>query len=709
VRRIAGMALIVVAAALAPAGAVSTRTFSTSTYKEFDEGTPDHALITSIGEVMPGATSKRVDLETEAIWAAARGPDGTVYAGGVSDGTIYAVPPGGGATKRLAVLDKETPWIGALTLSPDGGTLYAGTLGSAAIHAIDVRSGKVTRLVKLEGASHIWSLALDPTNRILWAGTGPSGKLYAIEVPAGKPRVAWESGDKHLLSMIRAQDGTLWIGTSDEAILFRFDPKAGTARAIADFAGTEIKAIAEVPGGVVVATNEFEQKTSGTPAPAPRKGPKGTVAKAPEAGSAPGADKPAAGEDGPPRSEARKGKGALFRVEPDGRTEQLHALAEGYFTSLAVAADGDVYAGSGALGRVYQVRRDRSIVTAFDVSERQVNAVMAGREGLAFATGDSAAVYFADGRAKDARYTSKVLDAQFASRWGNLRWRGTGVSMETRSGNTAKPDKGWSSWDKVASPARTIGDATVGRVTSPPGRYLQYRASFAAEGAAVLRDVNAYYLPQNQRARVTDLTVTEADPKKGPVTLEKGSTKPRSPVLKLKWKVENPDEDELVYKLELRPEGETEWRDVHTGVDPLTAANFDWNTEALPDGWYRMRIVVSDRRANPRDAALEDAYVSPPFLVDNSRPQVAALEVKYPLVTGKATDAFSRISEIAYQLDSGEWIPTFPQDGIFDDMVEPFSIRLPADLKPGVHTLAIRVADEADNIGASSVQFRVGK
>jgi hypothetical protein len=37
-----------------------------------------------------------------------------------------------------------------------------------------------------------------------------------------------------------------------------------------------------------------------------------------------------------------------------------------------------------------------------------------------------------------------------------------------------------------------------------------------------------------------------------------------------------------------------------------------------------------------------------------------------------------------------------------------FTVKLPDDLKPGPHNLQIRVADEADNIGAASVTFRVG-
>ena len=96
-----------------------------------------------------------------------------------------------------------------------------------------------------------------------------------------------------------------------------------------------------------------------------------------------------------------------------------------------------------------------------------------------------------------------------------------------------------------------------------------------------------------------------------------------------------------------------------------------------------------------------------PFTIDNRKPELAGVTVNFPTVKGKAVDALTRIDEIAYQLDGGEWLMVFPDDGIFDDRNEAFTIALPETLRPGVHTLSLRAADDADNIGATSVVFRV--
>src|SRR5207253_2467958 len=140
---------------------------------------------------------------------------------------------------------------------------------------------------------------------------------------------------------------------------------------------------------------------------------------------------PAAPPPAPPAAGApardRKGKGAIYRVDADGRVEQMHALPDSYFTALHADKDGSIWAAAGAS-----------------------------------ASG--------------------------------------ALTPEPRAGNTARPDKTWSDWAAPKS-SSARGD---GRVVSPAGRYLQFRAGFGKD--ARLRDVAIYYQPQNQRARVVEVT-----------------------------------------------------------------------------------------------------------------------------------------------------------------------------------------------------------
>ena len=87
------------------------------------------------------------------------------------------------------------------------------------------------------------------------------------------------------------------------------------------------------------------------------------------------------------------------------------------------------------------------------------------------------------------------------------------------------------------------------------------------------------------------------------------------------------------------------WRPLG-GPEPLLKAEYDWNTEGLPDGTYVVRVVTSDERAQPRERALESTFVSPPLLVDNRKPEVLGLAAHYPIVSGRARDAASTITQI---------------------------------------------------------------
>ena len=362
--------------------------------------------------------------------------------------------------------------------------------------------------------------------------------------------------------------------------------------------------------------------------------------------------------------------------------------------------------GAGAKGRVYLIDTDESVSTAFDVDERMVSQLTYdAKGGLAFTTDDAAAFYRATGRASAAKYVSDILDAKSPSRFGKIAWQSAGkLTIETRSGNTAKPGPGWSEWDGPSSIAKSGGAGQSGKVASPPGRYLQFRVAFAAADASLTK-VAAYYLPQNSATELSEVTIEPSGGTGG--TLKDGTAKPRSPVVRVKWRIENPDGDETTYALAVRREGEALWRPVTPPKSPVTGTSYEWNTESFPDGYYRLRVVASDAGANSPDRALESQKTTPVFALDNERPSIEGLTVTYPKATARASDALSNIVEMAFSVDDGPWQLGTSQDGLFDDLTEALRIDLPGDLTAGMHTLAVRVADDAGNVGSASVSFKV--
>ncbi len=523
-KRIIWAAPFVAVAMLAPpADAVVTATWTVETYQQFDAGDASDAFITSgrRGPAWLGHQAGRPRRRT-AAWSALWLADGTVVIGSDVGGTIYRVTADG--AKKVVSIDGAIAVV-ALAQTADG-TVYAGAMPGNKVWKLDLAAGKATPGPVLKDAETVWSLAA--SGNTVYAGTGPNGRLYAVT--GGAAKQVFDSEDKRITALTVTSDGAVWLGTSERALVFRFDPKTNEARAMADFAGNEVTALAPFRDGVVAAANDLVDQ----PAPAGKTAAqveaaekptaqKGQTTKAPDVGSKPGADRDPSPVTDLGRKGAKKGKGALFRIAGDGRLDQLHALTQTYFTSVAVGPDGAVFAGAADKGRIYMVDPDEAVATAFDVDERAVSQVWFDHGLIGFTTDDAAAVYRATGRASKARYVSDVLDAKAVSKFGKLTWTSSGkVAVEISAGNTAKLGVGWSKWHFRSRSARSARPRRRQRSPARPTLPAGKPGSRAEDDAARVRRVMAYYVPQNTATLVSDVGVEIASKESTPTLKDSG-------------------------------------------------------------------------------------------------------------------------------------------------------------------------------------------
>lgn len=729
------------------ASATPVKSVRVTSYAEFAEGQAQGVLISSLGDVRPGYSQNRLALPSltlDSVRALATTADGGVYIGAGGDRpTVLSYRPGAALTSFASL--PATTWVTAIQ-PMSGGRLLVATAQDGRIFRV-APDGKVETVAQLE-AEHIWGLARDEARGVTYVATAP-GRLWAIDdrdlavlpvAPGGdaspprtntKARKLFESDARQFLALHRGGDGALYVGTADDAVLYRVDP-AGGGRAIHDFAGNEVRAIVEHRGSLYVAVNDM-QRGDAASKPTPTK-----ITPAP-AGSVPGVKAPSPpGAPTSPSPTDKKGKGALYRIEPSGRIEQLHAIVDGFFNALSVDESGTVYAAAstpGGRGRLYGVTPDRVVFTALEVKESDLlnvvptPAVLDKTGGLLVGTGNAGAFYVVRTQPPaDAQYLSKAFAAPAPSSWGRLRYLAEGrVRIETRSGNLAKPDASWSPWQPLldVTTQNSTGEQ-VGRIASAAARYLQVRAALPER--SVLRDFSFFHQPLNQRPRITEVTVGED----GSGRIARGvrptsPLRPRSPLVKIRWKTENPDEDDLNYRLYVRPAkpiatspggppaaakaapggDEIEWLRLG-GPEALSRTDLEWNTEALADGLYELKVVVSDERSNPPELALTHEYITPPFAIDNRRPEIRDLSWNAATLTlsGRASDTTSPLADISYAIDGGEVLPIAVKDGVLDDLSEEFSVQ-PPRLSPGSHTLVVRVSDGADNVASAQIIIAV--
>jgi len=658
------------AVAVVPRGseAVQTRTIVLNSVSDFSAGTMDRTAVTSDGSVVLGQDITRVALDPAAggVWTLYEGAD-ALYAGTASDGRVYRIANGRAEhwanTGAIAV---------TAIVSGEGNNLYAALVGSGNIVKLRGPQGgrvqEAERFAALPGVEHVWALAYDSARRTLFAATGPDGKLFAIDAQ-GRATVVFDADESSLSSLALGPNNTIYTGTGggNTAVVYAVRGPSD-ARAVARLAGNEVKSIRVVGDALYVAANEFPEGLS-----------------RPTARSAMASRAPSPGGTGGTRG--RPGRGAVFMVRANGVSERIYSNAETHITAIEWDAQRrSVLAGLGANGRVVSIAEDRTATIVFDVDESSVLSLSLTGRARAFATGDSGAVYLVNANnAERATWTSRVLDATSPSRWGAVRWRGAGgLDWEVRTGNSDPPDATWSSWAALRE------DGTVPETTS---RYMQIRARFSRDAATVLRAVTVYYLPTNQRPVLTELTA-EA---------RAGETRPA--VVRLNWKVENPDNDALRYRVRYRGDGETAWRSLHRNSEYTTATNLEWTVDGLAEGFYRVSVEATDEAANPEGDALTDRRESEPVLIDLTPPTVSA-RFEGGRVVGDARDGASAITRVECAIDTLEWRPARSADGVFDEREERFEARLPAALTAGEHTVAVRVYDEAGNMGVANVVVR---
>lgn len=637
--------------------AVSTQSFVIDTGDAFEEGTLEGTAAHASGKLTRAPSTTRIALDGAPVaYASAVGPDGAIYVGTGNRGAIHRV------TKDGAKLFATTPAALVTSLVWAEGTLYAGTLPGGQVFAITA-DGKVRSFAKLEGSEHVWALAYGTKLRTLYAATGPEGKLFAID-RSGRAQVLHDDDAEHLLSLGLDGQERLYVGTSDGARLLRIDGRA--VRVLYDFPGEELSAFDVGPDFVAVASNDFPEP----PPPVGENKDLGATAR---------------------NKRLKPGKGSVFALGLDGRVEELARFNESHVSALEIDPQEDaVQVGLGHEGRVIRLSRAGERAAWADVDERQIAAIHLQARVPHLLSSDGAAVHLVGEPARVGTFTSAALDATTVARFGELSMRARGdVRLATRSGNTEVPDATWSEWSAAAS--------KPGPIKSPAARFLQIRAQL--HGDAEVYALEAYYLPHNLPARVRNV---EIKPRKEDKDKDKDKEPAASTTIPLKWEVENPDDDVLRYRLFARREGQRLWLPLQREHEQLEKPSYAWETRSIPDGHYRVRVVVSDEAVNPEPYVARTEAISAPLRVDNHAPELVELRFESGQLSGRAVDALGPISSLELSVDSAPYRPILPIDDLLDTREERFRVAL--TLPPGPHTLAVRAKDAADNVATAALE-----
>lgn len=677
---LASLAACAIAAAALPAHAVGTRQFVLDTLESLQGGDLTGTSVSSDGTVRAGWTLGATPVpDATSVWSSLLLPDGSVLLGTGSDGKIYRVAGG----KVTVAVETGEMGVSAMALAWDG-QVVAGTFpgGKLFRFAPNIPEGsKPQAWVTLPETEDVWAVVYDAKNKALFAATGAEGKLFRVD-RNGKAEVYFDSDEAHLVSLALAPDGTLLAGSNGKALLYQLSGPGRTS-VLYDFDGDDVKAIATATVGrerfVYAIANTYSGGQKGLPPPRP------TGAS----GAQPQSNRP-----------VQAGKGTLIRIDGRGAAEKMMNHDDLHYVSLVVDDAGAPFVGTGSEGRVYTVDDNHVVSLVADTEERQIGAMLVQGNRRFAATSDPVVLHDIKGvGGPDSIWTSKVLDAGLRAQFGLLEWSVTGVvELQTRSGNTEKPDKSWSDWSKALT--------APGKVTSPAARYLQVRGRWTTDAKAVLSRVKLSFVTDNARALLTSVTVGESETESGGNKIPESGSPLDAPStsVKIKWKVENPDNDKLRYRVLYRRLDDPVWRTVTDPNESLTKTDYAWETLGVPEGRYVVRVDSSDELSNPPDRMTRHSLESRPFPVDGTPPSFTVLRLAGTRLQGTATDGVGPIARLEFTIVGSKiWYPVFPTDGIFDQATESFDVDVKALVPPGPQQLAVRAYDKVGNSVLRSV------
>ncbi|MHC5537170.1 NHL repeat-containing protein, partial [Singulisphaera rosea] len=591
----------------------------------------------------------------------------------------------------------------SLATLPDG-RVFVGTGPSGLLVDISNPKAPITAPRLTPEIKYLWDLATD-TKGNLYAATGPTGQLWKIS-PDGTRTLLLDSPHSHLLCVAIGPDGSVYAGSDGEGLIYRVSAEGKTS-VVYDAPQSEVRTLLFTPEGVLYAGTAAEAGGGGGSGRgnslftgggltaldtkigavmAAQEPPKPSASPTPSSNPP-----PTVGGSANPKP-AAAGDNAVYRIGPDGVPREVFRSRVLIFS---LARQGDrLLVGTGPEGQLFEVRdQGHAWAPIAKLDHGQILSMIPGpQDALLIGTGDPGAIIRLDsGYVASGTIVSDVLDTKLISRFGALTWRaeqpeGTTVALQMRTGNVGEPDSTWSPWSSEQT------DPEGAKAGVPPGRFAQYRATLSTRDSSKtpeLRSVAIRHQSVNLPPEIVKVEVPD-------VTAADGTT--RQTKLNLRWEVTDPNSDELSYTVHLRKEGWPDW--IRIGPEqPITASSLEWDTTAVPDGHYRVRLTASDRLSNNPDDVLTVDRTSDVFAVDHQSPEVSiAPKSRGAVIT--LQDRSTRLVKAAYALDGGEWTPIFPEDGLYDSPRETMTLSLP-DLKPGFHILMVRATDAAGNVGTN--------
>jgi len=725
--------------------AEGTRTWEQSKFDELVKGTTNGVAIRSSGGLELAPSFKLIySTPSTYIWAVAADDAGNVYTATGSPARVYRITPDG---KSTIIFQPQELQVQALKVAP-GGVIYAATAPDGKVYKIEHKPRENEEAAKSDnksesskdakpaldpawssseyfapGTKYIWDLALDKAGN-LYIATGDHGEIYKVTAK-GEHSVFFKSDENHIRALTFDAQGNLIAGTDGSGLVYRISP-AGEGFVLYSAPKKEITALALDRDGNIYAAGVGEKRpgAGGPPVGTSMLITMGATPPAAAGQQAPGVTLTPSPGAPPITAFPVPGGGAtggsdVYRIAADGSPSRIWTSRDDIVYALVFDSHNRLLAGTGNRGHVFAIDGPDDYSDLLKAPASQITGFAKAPGGGLYAVSSNLGKVFilGPGPENEGSYESDVFDAKIFSRWGRTDFRGAGnVDLLARSGNVDNPDRNWSSWKQVD--LKKGAEAAI-----PAARYVQWKAVLHAGNTQPSVDsVTVNYLPKNMAPEIEDVSV-QIGVRYQPVpksslnlgTDVSGSSGGHfeSPVpstrdhdaIGVKWSAHDDNDDQLVYSVYYRGDGESRWLLLK---DDVSDKAYSFDASLLPDGGYTIKVIASDSPSHSPGDALTTSRESRRFEVDTTPPRIenlsSNLEGGQIHVRFRAEDGFSAIKHAEYSIDAGDWKYVEPVGQLSDSKVEDYDFKVaPEEGKDSVgeHVVVVRVYDKYDNMGAA--------
>ena len=734
-----------------------TRRWRQSTYDEFQKGTAKGVAVRSDGHLeLAPKFSLLADADASYLWSLKTDANGVLYAGGGSPAKVFRFE---GSGKPKTVFESTDLLVQAIAFDAKG-TLFVATSPDGKVYKVSANGEKSVFFDPK--TKYIWDLAFG-ADGTLYVATGDKGLIYSV-APDGKSELFYSSDEAHIKVLGFDGKGNLLAGTEPNGRILRItrigeksakkpDGAAAEGFVIYETAKREVTSLATAADGTLYVAAIGEKTRFGAAAPSAviTTSQGTTTITNVSSGAMQGAT--------PFLAFPQAITSSIYRIAADGAPEEIWSSRDDIVYALGLNSDGRLLAGTGNSGALLVIDGRGVYAQLAKSGSSQITGIARTGGGKVYLCTANPGKVFSLGPEYEAEGTfeSQSLDAKLFSAWGRIEWWGAPamnaatsakeskdprLEFYVRSGNTEDPGKEWSRW---FGPYATPGT----QVEAPAARFLQWKAVIHDGRPGDGIDwVSVAYLPKNVApvidgialqdpgVRVQQAVVITGQPgtvnlrqPAGPslsgtvitTTTAKFDQLPQGIAQKgyasVLWTAHDDNDDELRYAIYFRGENQKDWLLLKDNLDQKF---FTWDTTAMPDGAYYLKIVASDAPSNPPNVALKTERESERFEIDNTPPVIQKLEasatgmnadrskgVSYDF-SFTAVDATSSIERAQYSVDGGDWILLAPTQGISDSKTENYGFTV-RGLAPGEHTIAVRAYDRFDNVGAGKTTINIPK